>query len=177
MGRNGQSANVEPVSHSIFTIPVRGTVPCGPSAFDHTQLTGVRLQKAISKGTVSGFIVTGGSMTDAGITDHDIILCHHDLTPKVGSIVVARSESNEYTCKRWNGKRLQGESGGMITGVDSDCDWGFIGKIEQVIKPMAHVEQDARRLRSLKSRVTELEATVKEQAAEIATLKKLLAER
>lgn len=175
--RKPQSATVEPLPNSILDIPVMGSVPCGPSTFDYPQFGGVQLQKALGKGTISGFTVTGGSMSDAGITPRDILICHHDLAPQIGSVVVVRSEHNEYTCKRWNGKRLQGESGGGIQGITSDCDWSFVGRVEHIIKPVLDVDQDAKRLRRAEEKVVELENLARCQAAEIAELRILLAEK
>lgn len=175
--RKPQSATVEPLPHAILDIPIMGSVPCGPSTFDYPQFGGVQLQKALGKGTISGFTVTGGSMRDAGITPRDILICHHDLSPKSGSVVVTRSEHNEYMCKRWNGKQLQGESGGGIQGITSDCDWSFIGRVEYVIKPILDVDQDAKRLRRAEEKVVELKEMVKRQAAEIAELRNMLAEK
>lgn len=151
------SVAVVPLPHSMLDIPIYGSAPCGPACFDHTQIGGVPLREALATGDLFGFIAVGDSMSDAGILSGDYLVCNADTTPKRGRLVVVRSDHNEYMCKRWTGKSLQSERGGILEEIAPDRDWSLLGPVIQVMRDQREDEKRYRRMLKAEARVTMLE--------------------
>lgn len=158
--RRTQPAAVIPLasSDSILDIIVQGPVPCGPAMFNYSQLDGVPLRRMLTNkpGSLEAFEVIGTSMSDAGIEPGDQIICDCLREPVKGDIVVVRSEHNEYSCKRWNGSRLQGESNGILTEIAPDCQWEVLGVVISVCKDMQTVDMLMKEVARLRGEVEKL---------------------
>ena len=139
----------------MLDIIVQGIVPCGPAMFHYTQLEGVSLRRTLTNkpGSLEAFEVVGESMIDAGIHTGDQIICDCLRSHVKGDIVVVRSECNEYSCKRWNGSRLQGESNGVLTEIAPDCQWEVLGVVINVCKDMTVMDKLMRELVRLRGEV------------------------
>lgn len=151
-----------PASGGILDIIVQGVVPCGPAMFNYTQLDGLPLRRTLTNkpGSLEAFEVTGDSMSDAGLHAGDQIICDCLREHRKGDIVVVRSDHNEYSCKRWTGSRLQGESEGVLTELAPDCQWDVLGVVISVCKDMPTMDNLMKELVRLRGEVEMLKGKV-----------------
>lgn len=92
-------------SNGMSSAPVVGSVTCGdPTAEEENIEEYVNLPVSVfGKGNFYILRAKGDSMVDAGIEPGDLIVIDKDARPVEGSVVVALSEDNENTLKRFDG--------------------------------------------------------------------------
>lgn len=92
-------------SNGMSSAPVVGSVTCGdPTAEEENIEEYVNLPESVfGKGNFYILRAKGDSMVDAGIEPGDLIVIDKDARPVEGSVVVALSEDNENTLKRFDG--------------------------------------------------------------------------
>lgn len=101
-GKHGYESNeLNRTKKSMCSVPILGSVPCGPLAVEEEYIEGyVKFPEAmLGSGKYFMLAASGDSMTGADIYDGDYVLIRQQNTAEVGEIVVALAE-NAVTLKR-----------------------------------------------------------------------------
>lgn len=87
------------------SVPIVGTVPCGDPTLEEENVEEyVSLPQSIfGKGDYFLLHAAGDSMTDAGISEGDLIVIERKASADMNDIVVALDENNENTLKKYSG--------------------------------------------------------------------------
>lgn len=88
---------------SVLSVPLIGSIACGHPLLEEERIEGYfRLpEKIFGKGDFFLLRANGLSMINAGINDGDLVLIRKTNTANVGDIIVALTDENENTLKRY----------------------------------------------------------------------------
>ena len=119
------------------SIPVLGTVACGPGEEEEEHLTEyIRMPESlVGKGELFALIAKGESMIDAGIFDGDLIFVSECNTASNGEIVVALVDDSATVKRFYKEKdhiRLQPENDAMDPILVDNCV--ILGKVFAVLR-------------------------------------------
>ena len=107
---NGQSRTIKTPMIKKFSpksnaAPLVGSIPCG-TAEEKEECIREYVNLPVSlfgKGNFYILEASGDSMVDAGIDDGDLVVIRTDCDPHVGDIIVALTDDNENTLKKYAG--------------------------------------------------------------------------
>lgn len=122
------------VSHLDESIPLLGVVTAGEPILaieEATDFFPLPSDLEIEKGNLFMLTIQGNSMINAGILDGDQVIVRQQATADNGDIVIAMTDENEATCKRFfkeeNYIRLQPENDELEPIILSDVS--ILGKV------------------------------------------------
>ncbi|WCN36464.1 transcriptional repressor LexA [Aneurinibacillus uraniidurans] len=116
---DGERGDLEPIGIKTVTVPVLGKVTAGLpiTAVENVEEHFVLPENMVGADTVYMLRIQGESMIDAGILDGDYVIVRQQQVANNGDIVVAMTEEDEATVKRFfkekNHIRLQPENQSM----------------------------------------------------------------
>lgn len=116
---DGERGDLEPIGIKTVTVPVVGKVTAGLpiTAVENVEEHFVLPENMVGADTVYMLRIQGESMIDAGILDGDYVIVRQQQVANNGDIVVAMTEEDEATVKRFfkekNHIRLQPENQSM----------------------------------------------------------------
>jgi len=133
---------VKEEKNSFISIPMVGLVTAGNpiEAIEHvTDFFPIPSYLIKSNEVIFGLEISGDSMKNAGILDHDTIIVKKSNVASNGDIVVALTENNEATVKRFykekNYFRLQPENDDFMPIILNDVK--IIGKVIGVFRDLS----------------------------------------
>ncbi len=130
--------NQEHIIPSTSYVPVIGKVTAGEpiSAYENVEDYLPLPEKFVGDANVFVLIIQGDSMIEAGIYDKDMVIVRQQPTANNGDIVVAMTEENEATVKRFFKEkdfiRLQPENSAMEPIILQNCS--ILGKVIGVFR-------------------------------------------